>query len=127
MSLHFLAGYVLGEHGRQSARLASAAGAAAASSAQKDDVYELHDRVDRLTMVVAAMWSLLEEQGLHESALTDRIKAMDEADGVADGRMTPRPGDCAGCGAKVAAGLSSCQFCGTPVAGGGTPDPFAQV
>lgn len=127
MSLHFLAGYVLGEHGRQSARLASAAGAAAAASAQREDVYELHDRVDRLTLVVAAMWSILQEQGLDEAALAERIRQMDEADGLADGKLTPQPGDCTECGAKVAPNLAQCQFCGTPVPGGGTTDPFAAV
>jgi hypothetical protein len=126
MSLHFLAGYVLGEHGRQSARLAAAAGAAAASGAQRDDIYELHDRVDRLTLVVAAMWSLLQEQGMDEQALADRIRQMDEADGSADGKMTQQATDCSSCGAKVGAGLDKCQFCGTVVAGG-SPDPFSKV
>jgi len=126
MSLHFLAGYVLGEHGRQSARLASAAGAAAAAGAQKHDVFTLHDRIDRLTLAVAAMWSLLEEQGMTEEQLVARIAAMDEADGVADGKMTPRRGDCTSCGAKVAPGLSNCQFCGAAVAGGAS-DPFSTI
>lgn len=126
MSLHFLAGYVLGEHGRQSARLAAAAGAAAGSGAQRDDIYELHDRVDRLTLVVAAMWSLLAEQGLDEQALADRIREMDEADGSADGKMTKQATDCSSCGAKVGAGHDRCQFCGAPTSGG-TADPFAKV
>jgi hypothetical protein len=126
MSLHFLAGYVLGEHGRQSARLAAAAGAVA-GGARREDVHELHDRVDRLTLVVAAMWSLLQEQGFDEAALAARIRELDEADGVADGKTTARPNDCRSCGAKVGAGLEQCQFCGAAVLGDAPPDPFAAI
>ncbi len=127
MSLHFLAGYVLGEHGRQSARLASAAGAAAAAGAKRHDVFELHDRIDRLTLAVAAMWSLLEEQGMSEEQLIARIRQMDEADGVADGKMTPQRHDCTSCGAKVAPGLANCQFCGAEVTGEAANDPFSAI
>jgi hypothetical protein len=126
MSLHFLTGYVLGQHGRQSARLAAAA-AAAAPGADTEDVYDLHDRIDRLVLVVAAMWSLLEEQGLTEEQLAARVKELDEADGKADGKFTKAPVTCPKCQAKVSAGLPACQFCGTSVADAGGGDPFAGV
>ena len=125
MSLSFLAGYVLGEHGRQSARLASQAGSR--SGASSVDLFDVEDRVDRLTLIVAAMWSLLEEQGLSEKQLHERIRALDEADGVSDGKMTPRPTVCGQCGAKVGAGLTACQFCGTAVAATAQPGPFDNV
>ena len=127
MSLAFLTGYMLGERGRQSARLASAAAAAAAGSARREDVHDLNDRIDRLTLVVAAMWSLLQEQGMDEGALEERIRQMDHADGNADGKLTAAPADCVGCDAKVPAGVDACQFCGTAVTGPGATDPFAQV
>ena len=79
MSLPFLAGYVLGEHGRRSARLAAQAGARSGPS--NDDLFGIEDRVERLILIVAAMWSLLEEQGLSEEQLHERIRALDEADG----------------------------------------------
>jgi hypothetical protein len=125
MSLSFLAGYVLGEHGRQSARLASQAGARIGPS--NDDLFGIEDRVDRLILIVAAVWSLLEEQGLTEEQLHERIRALDEADGVPDGKMTPQPTTCTSCGAKVGAGLTACQFCGTAVAVEEQPGPFDKV
>ena len=125
MSLHFLAGYVLGEHGKQSARLASQV--AARSGASSEDLFGVEDRVDRLILIVAAMWSLLEEQGLTESQLLDRIKSLDAADGTSDGKFTPQPSVCRQCSAKVAAGLTACQFCGTAVKPDARPGPFDRV
>ena len=125
MSLPFMIGYVLGEHGRQSARLASHTGSRSGPST--DDLFGIEDRVDRLTLIVAAMWSLLEEQGLTEAQLLERIRTLDEADGVPDGKMTPQPTTCGSCGAKVGAGLTACQFCGRAVAGDDQPGPFDSV
>jgi len=125
MSLPFLAGYVLGEHGRRSARLAAQAGARSGPS--NDDLFGIEDRVERLILIVAAMWSLLEEQGLSEEQLHERIRALDEADGVSDGKMTPQPATCTSCSAKVGAGLTACQFCGTAVAVTTQPSPFDKV
>ena len=111
MGLTFLTGYVLGQHGKQSARLASTA--ANQSGSSTENLLDLHDRVDRLTLVVDGMWSLLEDAGYTDEQLRARIEEIDLADGVQDGRRTQLAAQCAECGAKVAAGLSSCQFCGT--------------
>lgn len=113
MGLTFLTGYVLGQHGAQSARLASIAGAR--SSVSFDELLDVEDRIDRLILVVDAMWSLLEDQGLSGEELRARIEAIDAADGEPDGRRTARPVACSGCEAMVPAGLPSCQFCGTVV------------
>ncbi len=111
MGLTFLTGYILGQHGAQSARLAAtAAGSTGASRSELEDV---HDRVDRLILVLDAMWSLLADAGYSEEQLRERIAQIDTADGVEDGRRTSLPAVCRNCGAKVAAGLSACQFCGT--------------
>ncbi len=122
MGLTFLAGYVVGQHGRQSARLAATAGAA--GGADIDDIYDLHERVDRLILALDAMWSLLEDSGYSAEELNARIQEIDAADGLIDGKRTAQAGQCAECGAKVAAGLSACQFCGARVTGA-APDPFA--
>jgi hypothetical protein len=125
MGLHFLAGYVLGEHGRQSARLASQAGAG--SGPTIEELFDVEERIDRLILIVAAMWSLLEEQGMTEEQLQQRIGEMDESDGVTDGKMTPLPTVCRQCGAKVSAGLTACQFCGNEVDTAAQPGPFDAV
>ena len=122
MSLHFLTGYVLGQQGTLSARLAALTAGGQGTSAA--DVLALEDRLDRLVLVLGAMWSLLEERGFTNDDLIARINEIDRADGLADGRRFSGPSECASCGSKVAPGLTACQFCGTelPVS---SLDPFA--
>lgn len=115
MGLTFLTGYVLGQHGAQSAKIASEASRGGGLS--KSDLLDVHDRVDRLLLVVDAMWSLLEENGYTDEQLKARIEQIDESDGVIDGRRRPQGRDCRECGTKVPADLDSCQFCGTAVPG----------
>ena len=124
MTLHFLAGYVLGEHGKQSARLAAQSGA---NRSNTEALYDIEDRIDRLILIMAAMWDLLKEQGLTEEQLQARIKQLDEADGTADGKFTPQGTICRACGAKVGAGLPACQFCGTEVSAAAQPGIFDGV
>ncbi len=124
MGLTFLTGYILGQHGAQSARLASTAASGGGTSVR--ELLEVHDRVDRLILVVDAMWSLLEESGLTDEQLKARIQEIDAADGAVDGKRTAQVAQCSGCGAKVASGLSSCQFCGAAVPGL-IDDPIGRV
>ena len=113
MSLSFLSGYVLGQHGTQSARLAAlTAGSQGTSSSE---LLALEDRLDRLVLVIGAMWSLLEENGMRHEDLIARIEEIDRTDGLADGRRVAGPAECGSCGSKVAPGLAACQFCGTQV------------
>jgi hypothetical protein len=119
MGLTFLTGYVLGQHGAQSAKLASSV--AGRSGASSHDVLDLNERLDRLILVVDAMWSLLEDAGYTDEQLVERIEQIDLLDGTADGRRKPVATTCSNCEAKVAGGLPSCQFCGTPVPGAADP------
>lgn len=77
---------------------------------------DVHERVDRLILVVDAMWSLLEDAGYSEDQMRERIEQIDEADGTSDGKRTARPGHWSECDSKVPAGRPTCQFCGTEVA-----------
>ena len=113
--MSFLSGYVLGQHATQSARLAILSGSGSGPSV--DDLLDVHERVDRLVLVIEAMWSLLEESGYTPEQLQKRIEAIDAADGTADGKRTAKVAQCRACGSKVAAGLPACQFCGTKVPG----------
>ncbi|KAA3635392.1 MAG: hypothetical protein DWP92_11120 [Armatimonadetes bacterium] len=110
MGVPFLTGYVLGQHGAQSARLASSV--ARSTGSAKNDVLDVHDRLDRLILVVEAMWSLLEENGYTEDQLRSRVDRIDAADGVVDGKKSPRGLECRDCGSIVPAGRPACQFCG---------------
>ena len=76
-------------------------------------VEELDARVDRLLLVIEAMWSMLKEQGMTDEQLAARIAAIDTADGVVDGRRILPPVTCRSCGSKVMGGLPRCQICGT--------------
>ena len=124
MGLTFLTGYVLGQHGTQSARLASTAANQSGSGVK--DLLDLHDRLDRLILVVDGMWSLLEDAGYTDEQLREKIQEIDLADGIEDGKRTKLAAQCAGCDAKVAPGLASCQFCGTALPGD-EHDPLSGV
>lgn len=115
MGLTFLTGYILGQHGAQSARVASTA-AMGASNVPAGAMVDLEERLDRLILVVDAMWSLLEDRGYDDRELIARIQEIDAADGEVDGRRRPQAATCRNCDARVPAGLSSCQFCGAAVA-----------
>lgn len=123
MALNFIAGYVLGQRGAtRAAGMASAASTFAASPTAK--IQALDDRIDRLTLVVESMWSLLEEAGYTTEQLMERIKSLDGGDGEMDGRVSRQTGSCDDCGAVLGRGLTICQFCGHPT---GVVDPFGQV
>lgn len=123
MALNFIAGYVLGQRGAtRAAGMASAASTFAASPTAK--IQALDDRIDRLTLVVESMWSLLEEAGYTTEQLMERIKSLDGGGGEMDGRIFRQTGRCDDCGAVLGRGLTICQFCGHPT---GVVDPFGQV
>lgn len=109
----FIGGYVLGSRslGKKLSAM-SASDSAAFAARQRNDTFELHDRIDRLTLVVGAMWSLLEENGYSGDDLIARMQELDAGDGAADGKLSPSASPCTGCGAMVANGQTQCQFCG---------------
>lgn len=108
----FLIGYVAGE--RTAARAATYARSAGASSAGQTtaELMEVNNRVDRLLLVVDAMWSLLRESGWTDAQLRQRIEDLDSSDGLMDGRRTPLARQCPKCAAMVGAERSTCAFCG---------------
>lgn len=121
----FLTGYVMGE--RSAARAATFARGAAASSAAigKGELGDIDDRIDRMLLVLDAMWDLLKEQGFTDEQLAERIRSLDEADGVADGRRKRPPVPCRSCGSMIPTDRETCVICGeaSPVA----PGPLDQI
>lgn len=119
----FVTGYVMGS--RQAGRAAGLAGAAGTfTSSQTSKVHNVNDRLDRLVMVVEAMWSLLEESGYTREQLEERILEMDTADGEADGQARRDKLRCPGCDSVVLEGTGRCQICGAEV---GEENPFAGI
>ena len=114
MAFGFLGGYVAGSRASARAgRMNVMANAMSASSTQ-NDLADLDDRLDRLGIVVAAMWALLEEAGYSDEALRQKIDELSrplEEQGVLA---------CPQCGATVRQGAGSCQICGAAV---GEQDP----
>jgi len=111
----FLMGYVLGERAASRAAAMSRSAGAAAAGSVTGQLHDIDARIDRLLLVVDALWSLLKDAGYTDEQLRERIHEIDLVDGVADGRRTPRPTRCTSCDSMVEAGRVTCAFCGAPV------------
>ena len=122
MPLQFISGYIMGS--RNAARAAGMSASASQFSAQpQSKVLDIQDRLDRMTLVMEAMWSLMVEHGLSNEDLTKRIEELDASDGAIDGRKVPTAAECPKCGAMVGRGAGHCQFCGHEM---GEASPFVQ-
>ncbi len=77
------------------------------------DVRSLEERFDELALACAAMWSLLEEKtSLTHEDLFAKIREIDLADGVEDGKMTRMVKKCPACGRTMSARHKKCLYCG---------------
>jgi hypothetical protein len=121
-----IAGYVMGQ--RTAAKVAGMSVVAnhmSASGSSAEALAELDARVDRLLLVIEAMWNMMKEQGLTDEQLAARIAEIDNSDGVIDGRRIVPAVTCKSCGSKVMGGLPRCQICGTET--GVVPGPLAGI
>jgi hypothetical protein len=89
---------------------------------QDNQVEDLEAKVDKLTLICEAMWTLLTQRlGVSVQELVQVMHDIDLQDGQLDGRKSSPPKPCPSCQAMVAAELSRCQFCGASVP---NLDPF---
>lgn len=115
MAFGFIGGYLAGSRASARANRMHAMANSMSVASQVADVDELDERLDRLGIVVAAMWSLLEDAGYTDEALEARIAEL------------TRPAEemallsCPECGSGVRPGAGTCQICGTAV---GEADPL---
>ena len=80
----------------------------AATSAHKAE-----QRLDQLTLVCMAMWSLLREKtGLSEEDLMARVKLIDLADGQEDGKVRTQVVQCPSCNRTMSRRHDNCIYCG---------------
>ena len=124
--LPIIAGYVMGQ--RTAARVAGMSVVANHMSASGNSVEawaELDARVDRLLLVIEAMWGMMKEQGLTDEQLEARIAEIDNSDGIVDGRRVIPAVTCKSCSSKVMGGLARCQICGTET--GVVPGPLDRI
>jgi len=125
MGFTFLTGYLVGQHGAQSAKLAASVGSR--SGASVHDIEDLNERVDRLILVVDAMWSLLEEGGYSDVQLRRRIAEIDLVDGEEDGKRRDLATTCVECDSKVPVGRATCQFCGADASSPDDASPLSAI
>jgi len=126
MGVEFLLGYAIGD--RAAARAVQrAASIPSITSVSVTDIEDLSERIDRLVLISAAMWSILEDNGATVEQLKARIEQIDSEDNVADGKLTARPTPCTKCDSLIAPGLEACQYCGEPVRTKDSSSPFHTV
>lgn len=113
--LEFFIGYSMGERSATKAASLARSAAVADGFRHTNRIEDLNERVDKLLMIVRAMWSLMEEQGMTPEQLKAKIEEIDSTDGEVDGLVRPELAHCRNCDSKVAPGLRACQLCGTEV------------
>lgn len=73
----------------------------------------LEARVNQLTLVNMALWSLLQEKtGLTEEDLLERVREIDLRDGVLDGRVSEDVAQCPECARTLSKRHDRCLYCG---------------
>lgn len=76
-------------------------------------VQEMEDRLDKLTLVCMALWSLLQEKtGVTEEDLVEKVREIDLKDGKLDGKVRPRVAHCPSCNRKMSPRHKRCLYCG---------------
>ncbi len=122
--LEFIVGYSMGTKGQARAASLARSMESAQSGRHTDRIGQLNSKVENLSVIVRALWSLLEDQGVTADQLMDRIEKIhgeiehEKNDGI------PEAVRCDNCDSMVARGLSNCQICGERVRDN-LPDPLA--
>ena len=113
--LEYFIGYGMGQKTATRAATLARSAAVADGTLHTNRIEDTNERVDKLLMIVRAMWALLEEQGYTAEQLSAKLEEIDLEDGVLDGQVRLPPVECPPCQSKVAPGLRACQLCGTEV------------
>lgn len=118
MPLSFLSGYMAGARvaGKQ---VAAASTTSAMQDAPETRFMDIEDRIDKMVIIVEAMWDLLQEAGVAPERLEAKIAELD-----ATRRLRNESRPCPNCEAAIPSGLQRCQWCGHQ---DGQSDPLAAV
>ena len=85
-------------------------------AAVKKRTEELEERIDNLTVVCEALWTLLHEKlGLSDEQLVTAVTALLDERAQAEKAAAGVLERCPGCNAALNRGLDHCQFCGYKV------------
>lgn len=83
------------------------------AAARRRTTADLEDRLDRLSLVCMAMWSLLQDKtGVTEEELLDRVRTLDLIDGVEDKKATRTVARCGRCQRTMSNRHRRCLYCG---------------
>ncbi len=108
-----LFGYAASTTGGAAAAAGEAARARSTAGSAKREVTNLEDRLDRLSLVCMAMWSLIQDKTkLTEDDLLERVKMIDLMDGVEDGKASRSIQKCHACNRVMAQRHRKCLYCG---------------
>lgn len=92
----------------------SAVEAKAVAREAKEASWDVTSRLEKLTLLCRAMWTLLQERtGVTEEDLARRATEIDLLDGKADGKVSVRASMCTSCNRTVAPRHLKCIYCGT--------------
>jgi hypothetical protein len=105
--------YELQQNARTGAAEATSARSASRVESMARRVDDLEERLNRLTLINVALWSLLEEQTpLTEEDLSRRVQEIDLADGKVDGKLHAQLEPCPRCGQTLSKRHRRCLHCG---------------
>lgn len=77
------------------------------------DLQFLEDRIERLSLVCMAMWTLMRDKtNLSEHDLLERVKTLDLMDGKEDGQASRSVQKCSKCGRVMSSRHQRCLYCG---------------
>jgi len=82
------------------------------SHANATDIGYIDKKIDNLVLITQAIWELLEESGISERQLEDKIREIDLRDGSADGKAGANLEACPECGQKPKIRRANCFWCG---------------
>jgi hypothetical protein len=98
---------------RQADELAANPPMSSEALSRNEQTQQLEERLDKLTLVCMAMWSLLQQtSGLTEEQLIERVEQIDKLDGVADGKITRQAAPCPACKRMMSLRHKRCIYCG---------------
>lgn len=102
----------LNNYGAAAAGMASQASSDAREA--RTDTRLLQDRIDHLTLVCMAMWSIIQDKtDATEQDLLDRVKTIDLMDGKEDGKADRGIQKCPKCGRVMSPRHRKCIYCGS--------------
>lgn len=88
------------------------------SQTNATDISYIDKKVDNLVLITQAIWELLEESGISEIQLENKIQEIDLRDGIADGKIGNNIETCPECGKKPKIRRANCFWCGAKLPAG---------